>query len=129
MKLRNLGLFLALALAAQVSSAGEYLVKYKNTNALNKIAAMQTEAFGLEMKGIHRPGQLATVNIAKKNEARTLAALFADKNVEYVVPNFTIRAFTTPVNTEALKEQYALAKVNAEAAWKRAGNKGSKNVY
>ncbi|MBY0554033.1 S8 family serine peptidase [bacterium] len=128
MKLRNLGLFLALALAAQVSSAGEYLVKYKNTNALNKIAAMQTEAFGLEMKGIHRPGQLATVNIAKKNEARTLAALFADKNVEYVVPNFTIRAFTTPVNTEALKEQYALAKVNAEAAWKRAGNKGSKNV-
>lgn len=125
---KTLGLSLALLLAAQISSAGEYLVKYKNTNAINKLASMQTESFGLEVKDIHRPGQLVKIDIAKKSEVRTLAAIFSDKNVEYVVPNFVIRAFSAPVDTEALKEQYALAKVNAEQAWKRAGNKGSKNV-
>ncbi len=128
MNLRTLSLALGLTLAAQISLAGEYLVKYKSINALNTMASMETESFGLQMKGIHRPGQLATVNIAKKSEARALAAILADKNVEYVVPNFTIRAFETPMDAMALKEQYALTKVNAEQAWKRAGNKGSKNV-
>ncbi len=125
---KTLGLSLALLLAAQISAAGEYLVKYKNSAALNNLAAMQTESFGLEVKGLHRPGHLVKVDINKKTEARALAAIYSDKNVEYVVPNFTIRAFSAPVDTAALKEQYALAKVNAEQAWKRAGNKGSRNV-
>lgn len=128
MKKTTLGLSLALFLAAQILNAGEYLVKYKSTEALNNIAAMQTESFDLEMRGLHRPGRLARIDISKKSEARTLAALRADKNVEYVVPNFVIRAFSAPVDTAALKEQYSLAKVNAEQAWKRAGNKGSRNV-
>ena len=128
MKLKSIGLSLALILAAQISNAGEFLVKYKNTQALNKIASMQTEAFGLEMRSIHRPGNLVRVQIAKKSEARTIAALYADKNVQYVVPNFTIHSFSAPVDVAALKEQYALTKINAEQAWKRAGNKGSHNV-
>ena len=128
MKKTVIGLYLALFLAAQGSNAGEYLVKYKSTEALNNIAAMQTESFGLEMKGLHRPGKLAKVEISKSSELRTLAALRSDNNVEYVVPNFTLRAFSAPVDTTALKEQYALSKVNAEKAWNRAGNKGSKNV-
>lgn len=128
MKQTTMVLSLALLLAASVSNAGEYLVKYKNTQALNKMAAMQTETFGLQMKSMHRPGQLVRVEIAAKNEARTIASLLKDKNVAYVVPNITIRAFSAPVDGEALKEQYALAKVNAEQAWQRAGNRGSKNV-
>lgn len=128
MKTTTLGLSLALILAAQVSNAGEFLVKYKNNAALNKIAAMQTESVGLEMKEVHRPGSYVRVNITKANEARALASLYADKNVAYVVPNFKIHAFSTPVDVKALKEQYALAKVNAEQAWTRAGNKGSRNV-
>lgn len=125
---QRLGLSFALILAAQISNAGEFLVKYKSSAALNKMATMQTEAFGLEMKENHRPGSYVRVNINKLNEVRTLAALYADKNVAYVVPNFKIYAFSAPVDTAALKEQYALAKVNAEKAWQRAGNKGSKNV-
>ena len=128
MKLKSIGLLLTLILAAQISSASEYLVKYKNINALNTIASMQTETFGLEVKGVHRPGKLVKVDISKKSEVKTLAAIFSDKNVEYVVPNFTIRAFSNPVDITALKEQYALTKVNAEKAWKRAGNRGSRNV-
>jgi thermitase len=119
---------LALLLAAQMSNAGEYLVKYKNINALNNISTMQTEALGVEMRSLHRPGQLVKVEIAKKNEVKALAAIMKDKNVEYVVPNFKIRAYEAPIDPVALKDQYALAKVNAPAAWAKAGNKGSKNV-
>lgn len=124
----TLGVSLALFLAAQISNAGEFLVKYKNANALNNIAALQTESTGIQMKSVHQPAQLLKVEIAKKSEVKALAALMSDKNVEYVVPNFTIRAFSAPVDPDALKEQYALVKVNAEKAWLRAGNKGSKNV-
>ena len=123
-----LGLSLALILAAQISNAGEFLVKYKNSSALNKMAAMQTEAFGLEMKELHRTGSYVRVNISKASEIRTLASLYADKNVDYVVPNFKIRAYANEVSLSALKEQYSLAKVNAEQAWKRAGNKGNRSV-
>jgi thermitase len=119
---------LALLLAAQMSNAGEYLVKYKNINALNNISTMQTEALGVEMRSLHRPGQLVKVEIAKKNEVKALAAIMKDKNVEYVVPNFKIRAYEAPIDPVALKDQYALAKVNAPAAWAKTGNKGSKNV-
>lgn len=128
MKKTTLGLSLILLLAGHLATAAEYLVKYKNEKAMNTLASMQTESFGMQVMGIHRAGQLVKVDIAKKNEAKTLAKIFSDKNIEYVVPNFKIRAFEAPISTEALREQYALAKVNAEQAWKRAGNKGSKNV-
>ncbi len=130
MKRTALGLLLSLALVAVSANASQkqYLVKYKNISSVNQIAAMQTEAFGLQMKDIHRPGRLVTVSIEKANEAKTLAALYADKNVEYVVPNFKIYAYSAPVDTTGLKEQYALAKVNAQQAWTRAGNKGSRKV-
>lgn len=132
MKKTTLGLVLSLILAVSTanatSEAKQYLIKYKNLSIVNKIIGMQTESFGLEMKDIHRPGRLVTVAIAKGQETRTLAALFADKNVEYVVPNFKIHAFTAPVTASALRTQYALTKVNAEKAWQRAGNKGSRQV-
>lgn len=128
MKITSMIVVLAGVLTASLANAGEYLVKYKNTKALNAIAAMQTESFGMQVKGVHTPGQLVKVEISKKAEARTIAALYADKNIQYVVPNFKIRAFSAPIDTDALREQYALKKVNAAQAWERAGNKGSKNV-
>lgn len=131
MRKATIGLVLSLVLASLTSNAAQsksYLIKYKNINAVNSIVGMQTESFGLEMKDMHRPGRLVAVNIAKANEARTLAALYANKNVEYVVPNFKIYAYAAPVSAAALKEQYALSKVNAAQAWAKAGNKGNKNV-
>ncbi|MGZ3691567.1 MAG: S8 family serine peptidase [Pseudobdellovibrio sp.] len=129
MKLSNaLVVSLALVLAAQISNASEYLVKYKNATALNHISALETEAFGIQMKEVHQPGQLLKVEIAKKTEVKALAALMSDKNVQYVVPNFTIKSYSAPIDTVALQQQYALVKVNAEKAWQRAGNKGSRNV-
>lgn len=129
MKLTNVVLSLALVLVAQSSFGAEYIVKYKNKQALNKMAAMQTESTGLQMKSLHEAGSFVTVAIKnKKHEARTLASIQADPNVEYVVENVTIRAFEAPVDGENLKEQYALAKVNATKAWERAGNRGNRSV-
>jgi thermitase len=51
-----------------------------------------------------------------------------DPNVEYVVENFTLHRFDAPPSAEALREQWALAKVNAEKAWQLTGNKGSRNI-
>lgn len=122
---------LSFLLASAVSfsaNAAEYLVKYKTEKAVNRIIAMQTESEGLEVRGLHKKGQLLKVNVSEKNKAKVIASIYADKNVEYVVPNFKIRAFNAPVDVKALKNQYALAKVNAEQAWKRAGNKGNKSV-
>ncbi len=117
------------ATAAQIENrSGEYLVKYKNEKAVNNIVSMQTESSGIQVLGLHKPGQLLKVKLNALNKVRALAAIHADKNVDYVVPNFTLRAFSTPVDLSALREQYALAKVNAEKAWQRAGNKGSRNV-
>jgi len=122
---------LALAFAigtGLTANAGEYLIKYKNEKAVNNMISMESVNSGLEVKGLHKAGRLVKVNVSEKNKARVLANILSDKNVEYAVPNFKLKAFSAPVETAALKEQYALAKVNAEQAWKRAGNKGSKNV-
>lgn len=110
------------------ASAAEYLVKYKNEKAVSRIVGLQTESAGIEVRGLHKAGKLLKVNLSEKNKARALASIYADKNVEYVVPNFKLHTFSAPVDVAALKTQYALTKVNAEQAWKRAGNKGSKNV-
>jgi thermitase len=125
MKLLLLLASLGLSLSA---NAGEYLVKYKNEKAVNNIIHMQNQWNGLQVRSIHKPGQLLKVNINEFNKVQTLANILKDKNVQYVVPNFKIKAFSAPVDVAGLQEQYALAKVNAAAAWAKAGNKGSRKV-
>lgn len=109
--------------------AGEFLVKYTNTQALNMLNRMTMSSVSLFQATDHNEtAQLVKVDINKKHEVQALANLLAQPGVEYVVPNFKIRAFTAPVDTAALKEQWAISKVQAEKAWKRAGNKGNRNV-
>jgi thermitase len=127
MKLSALVLLASLGLSIS-ANAGEYLVKYKNEKAVNNIVFMQTEASGLEVRAMRKPGKLLKVSINEFQKVQTLANILKDKNVEYVVPNFKIKAFSAPADILALKEQYALAKVNAPQAWAKAGNKGSRKV-
>lgn len=128
MNIKTSIVLIAALAATSLANAGEYLVKYKNSQALNNIAAMQTEALGVQVTGMHKPGSLVKVNIAKANEVKALAKLMTDKNIQYVVPNIKLHSFEAPIDPVALKDQYALAKVNAPAAWAKAGNKGSRNV-
>jgi len=125
--------FLAALLGASLFSnatfAAEYLVKYKNMNAIQALDVLsENKSNQIKVTGHHAVGQLVKVDIAERASARTLAKIMSDSNVEYVVPNFQIRAFNTPVDMAALKEQWAMAKIGAEKAWQRAGNKGNRNV-
>lgn len=128
-KLATKLLLLAASLGLSLSAnAGEFLVKYKNEKAVNNIVFMQNESNGLQVRSMHKPGKLLKVSINEFQKVRVLAEILRDQNVEYVVPNFKIKAFSTPVDFMGLKEQYALAKVNAPQAWAKAGNKGKKTV-
>lgn len=118
----------ALLLGSQ-AFAGEYLVKYKSTSALNMLNTMTMTKVAMIQAMDHNPtASLVKVNVNKNFEAQALANLLSQPGVEYVVPNFKLKAFTAPVEASALKEQWAIAKVQAEKAWQRAGNKGSRNV-
>lgn len=113
------------ALAAE-KIPGEYLVKYKSSSfasmmSLNSMAHMRVADHNTK-------GKLLKVKVAKAQEAETLAKLYSNPNVEYIVPNVKLKAFTAPVDVQALRDQWAIKKVNAEAAWAKAGNKGSRNV-
>ena len=121
-------IFAALLIGSQ-AFAGEYLVKYKNTNGLNFINNMgASKSLSLQVMDHNPVASLVKVNIPKNQEPQTLVALLSQAGVEYVVPNFKLRAFSAPVSVAALKTQWAITKVQAEKAWQRAGNKGSKSV-
>lgn len=104
--------------------AAEYLVKYKNNLAVQNFASTK----GMQLMNVHDAGQLMKVDIAEGSKLAAMVQLLTNPNIEYVVPNGKLYAFTAPVDTAALKEQWAITKVQAEKAWQRAGNKGSKNV-
>ncbi|MES2856717.1 MAG: S8 family serine peptidase, partial [Bdellovibrionota bacterium] len=107
------------------SIPGEYLVKYKGQSVFS-ITSFDSMAQVRVLD--HNPyGQIVKVKIAAVNEALTLARLYSNPNVEYVVPNVKIRALTAPLDTNALKEQWAIQKVNAPAAWAKVG-KGSRKI-
>lgn len=109
--------------------AGEFLVKYTNTSGLNFINNLGSEKIiGMQVLEHNAPASLVKVDIAKNKEARTLANLLSAPGIQYVVPNFKLKAFSAPVNAAALRQQWAIAKVQAEKAWQRAGNRGNKNV-
>ena len=105
---------------------GEYLVKYKGESfaALTSIKGM---GFVRIMEN-NTVGHILKVKVSPVEEIQTLARLSADSNVQYVVPNTLVHAFRAPLSIQALKDQWAIKKINAEAAWTRAGNRGSHNV-
>jgi len=119
----------AISMASTGAFAAEFLVKYKNAAGLGSI--METARVRMNTMQVldrHAPGQFVKVKVAKSAEARTLAELSANPNIEWVTPNFKLEAYRTPVSATALRTQWAMGKVQAEKAWQRAGNKGKRDV-
>lgn len=114
---------IAMFLFSAQALGSEYIVKYSD----NSLAALSLNP-SVQIMDQHHRGNLVKLDVAEESEAETLAQVMATPGVEYVVPNFKLHAFRTPINMMALREQWAIAKVNAEKAWEIAGNKGSKKV-
>ncbi|WP_413560533.1 S8 family serine peptidase [Bdellovibrio sp. HCB209] len=122
-------LFMGALLVGSQAFAGEYLVKYNNTSALDLMNSMSmVKVSALSVMDHNQTASLVKVDIQKQQEAEVLASLLSQPGVEYVVPNARMKAFTHSVDTAALREQWAMGKVNAEKAWQRAGNKGNKGI-
>ncbi len=117
----------ALLIASQ-AFAGEFLVKYKNVSALRSLSLQSQEMSQFRITGQHDVGSLVKINVASVDEGRVLAGLLNRSDIEYVVPNAKVHAFTTPFQITQMKDQWAIAKVQAEKAWQRAGNKGHRNI-
>lgn len=126
----KLFLFAAVMLTALPGYSKEYLVKYRNNSAyeaLHQMAAQKSS--GMQVLGHHAPGSYLKVDLDQKNEAVVLAQLVSNPDVEWVVPNFRLRSFSSaPIETQNLREQWGIAKIQAERAWQRAGNNGNRNV-
>lgn len=122
-------MLVSLMLLSSSAFAGEYLVKYRSTSGMNFVNSMSVQKMStLQVMDNNPTASLLKVDIVKSAEAKTLAQLLAQSGIEYVVPNAKMHAFSIPVDAAALKEQWAIAKVQAEKAWTRAGNKGNRKV-
>jgi thermitase len=120
---------IATAGSAELALAKEYVVKLKDRGLDFTSAAVD---FGIATKtnvaDQHEQGRLLKVVLNdddRRAEAAALARLFKSPDVEYVVENVKFHTFAT-VNDPRYKDQWALAKVNAERAWDT--TTGSKNV-
>lgn len=113
------------------SQAAEYIVKYKNESyMMSRLTQMAGAENTIQVLDVHSTGSIATVAIADNKLMGTLVSLVSDANVEYVVPNARMHAFFVPtaVKVKALKDQWAIGKVQAEKAWALTGNKGKREV-
>ncbi len=120
--LQKLKYALLVFLLAQSAIGAEYIIKHK-IGFVPTLVGIQ----GLDVEDQHEKGRLIQVDIEESKEAKLLADLMSRSDIEYVVPNIKLKAYK-PISAKALKEQWAIAKVNAEAAWGVSKNKGSKNV-
>jgi thermitase len=114
---------------SQNGFAAEYLVKYKNNAGLKSVLSQANLAsVGMKVLDQHQRGSYVLVDLTKKSEMITLSRLVSNPNVEWVVPNFKLYTLGTSPSVQALKDQWAIAKVSAEKAWSRAANKGKKSI-
>jgi thermitase len=119
---KAIALFLVLGFSLPTLAA-EYLVKYRSSYALQTFSSNRL----MQIQDLHEAGKLMKVRIAEPNKVEALTHLYSNPNVEYVVPNARMHLFSTPIDAQALKQQWAIGKVQAEKAWQLIG-KGSKKV-
>lgn len=126
----NKFILMLVALFSLQAFAAEYLVKYRNLSGASTIHTMARSKMSmLSVVDTIEAGQLILVNVKQQFEERAIVELLAQPGVEYVVPNYKLHSFSqVPVETQALKEQWALAKVQVTKAWERASNRGRRDV-
>lgn len=127
--MNKLLLMLSIAIGSQAFAA-EFLVKYRNQQGAMAVLSPRTSStMSMQVLDTHATGNLILVNIPEAKKARAIVELLTNPGIQYVVPNFKLHSFASvPVEANALKEQWAMSKVQAEKAWERAKNKGNKNV-
>lgn len=122
--MRQRFILILLALFASSVSAKEFIVKLKG---IHTMAFIHSNA-QLQVVDAHEKGKLLKVEIPDDQVGPMGAQIFSHPNVEYMVENFELRAFSRPFDPLALRDQWGVEKVNAQRAWELAGNNGSRNI-
>ncbi|MBK9321845.1 MAG: S8 family serine peptidase [Bdellovibrionaceae bacterium] len=120
-------LFIGALLVTSQVFAGEYLVKYRSSSAFSALSAL-SQSNQIQVLDNHTIGRIVKVDVNQDRETVILASLLSNPSIEYVVPNFKLHTFSAPIDMMALKNQWAISKVQVEQAWQKAGNRGSKKV-
>lgn len=116
-----------LFVASNVFADG-YIVKFKKGSEGFQRAKISRNLRGAVITDIHEAGQLVLISPergSKKDTAKRIADLLKNPEVEYVVENASVRAFTLP-NDPDTQKQWSIAKVRAAEAWQE--GVGSKNI-
>lgn len=106
-----------------------YIVKLKDRSKTRTRGVLALRGVGaLSVLDAHEVGSLVKVQLNADDKAQQLYNLMKSPDVEYVVEDFKVHRLEAPMDLDGLRDQWALAKVNAERAWALAGNKGSHDV-
>ena len=114
----------AVMLSAQAGAA-EFVVKVKNNFVLQQFAQSLGTTVGAQVIDQHPDGRLLLVSTNDKSGHTILTRIRKLAEVEYAVENIKLYALEAPDDPHYSK-QWALEKVNAEAAWER--QRGSHDV-
>jgi serine protease len=101
---------------------GEWVVDFRDDVALSAIDALVT-ALGGAPTLVDEGARIAVVRAPAVVAGTMLGALRADTSVEYVEPHARVRALFVP-NDPMYAEQWHLARVGAERAWRAAIGRG-----
>ncbi|MGB4973603.1 MAG: S8 family peptidase, partial [Cyclobacteriaceae bacterium] len=112
----------SLLLSSQLFAA-DYIVKLNPGSAVP-----MSELSGVKVLDQHTEGNLIKVSLDDAQEMKLVNRIQDTAGVKYIVKDFKLQAYRAPMSTQALREQWAIAKVNAEKAWKLAGNKGQRKI-
>ena len=108
----------SLLLLSNVSLAAEYIIKLKNQDHFRSDFLSMASDFKASLVDQHDAGKLVLVSLPDENEDNFLLEAKGNSSIEYVVENIQLKTFATPLtNDPKINEQWALKKVDAEAAW------------
>ncbi|KNY26165.1 S8 family peptidase [Pseudobacteroides cellulosolvens] len=97
---------------------GQLIVKYKNNSSSRANAKTIADNEGKILKS--NPNGLTLIEVDDKKISKKMKDLKKNKNIEYVVPNYTRQAVEFPSdlpNDPEFKNQWGLQNINAQQAW------------
>lgn len=116
-------MLIGILLAAAPSWGVEFLVKFRPSGYSQVLSTP-----GFAVKDLNSEADLFKIDVPKERVTEVITQLYSQGGIEYVVPNARVHAFTAPFDAQALKDQWHIAKINAEKAWAKAGNRGSRKI-
>jgi len=106
------------------ANGSEYILKYRWA-----FSSLDFQSRNFHVLSQHIPGKFIVVEIPDATKQAALAELLTQPNAEYLVPDVRVHLFQHSRPTGVtLRPQWAIQKMQAEKAWQRAGNKGSRKI-